>query len=84
MAVTNVGAPGPSVHAFAITPSDTTVFSATTKVWIGGAGGTMTALFNGDTVPVLLSGIVPGTILEISVIKVMATGTAATLIVGMN
>lgn len=87
MAITPVYTPiadGPIIHGGAIVPSDVTVFAPTRKVWVGGAGGTMTVLFNGDSSTTLLSGIPVGTMLDISITKVMATGTAATLIIGLS
>jgi hypothetical protein len=87
MAITPVYAPiadGPIIHGAAIVPSDVTVFAPTRKVWVGGAGGTLTVLFNGDSSTTLLSGIPVGTMLDISITKVMATGTAATLIIGLS
>ena len=75
---------GPATHGFAVVPSDVTVFAPTRRVWVGGAGATMTVLFNGDSSTTLLSGIPVGTMLDISITKVMATGTAATLIIGLS
>ena len=82
--VNTVGmAPSPPVHAFFITPSDVTVFANTTHyLWIGGAGA-IAVVMTGDTNPVTLSGVPVGTLLQISVAKVMATNTTATLIVGL-
>lgn len=76
-------APGPAVHGFAITPSNTTTFTTPTRaVWVGGAGN-IEVLLTGDTVPVTLSGVAAGTSLDISVTQVLTTNTTATLIVGL-
>lgn len=72
-----------AVHGFAITPSDTTVFANPTRsIWVGGPGA-LTVVMTGDTAPVTLSAVPAGTQLKISVVKVMATNTAATLITGL-
>lgn len=75
-------APGPAVHGFAVTTSDTSVYTTPTrKVWVGGAGN-LAVLMNGDGSPVTLMAVPAGTMLELSVVKVMATNTTATNIVG--
>lgn len=79
----NVPAPGPTVHAFAVTPSDSTVFAtATRQVWVG-VGGAVAVTLAGDTLPVTLAGVKAGTTLDLSVVQVMATNTTATNIVGL-
>lgn len=86
MAVTYVNAPlapGAAVSAFAVTPSDSTVFAIPTRqIWVGGAGN-LAVLMNADTVSVVLSAVPAGTMLPVSVTKILSTGTTATLIVGM-
>ena len=76
-------APGPYIHAFAITPADGTVFPVATRAIYTGGGGNAMVLFAGDTVPVLLTGLLPGWWYEYSVTMVKATGTTATTIVGL-
>lgn len=81
--ISNSIAAGPMGRGFAITPSDTTVLTQPTRgVWVGGAG-TIVVLMNGDTVTVTLLGVATGTMLNLSVVKVMATGTTASSIVGL-
>jgi hypothetical protein len=73
---------GPATHGFAITPSDTTVLSATRAVYVGGTGN-LVVIMNADTVAVTFSAVPAGTYLDISVTKVMAS-TSATLILGLS
>lgn len=75
-------APGPAVHAFAITPGSTVFPVPTRFVWVGGAGN-LEVLMTGDTVPVTLTGVLAGTMLEISVTQVLAASTTATTITGL-
>ena len=67
--------------AKAITPSDTAdnTFSA---IYVGGAGSVTVVMESGDTV--LFTAPPVGTILPIRVKKVNATGTTATLLVGLQ
>ena len=75
---------GPFVHAFPITPSDVTVFPVPTRgVWVGGTG-TLIVLMNGDVWPsfVTFTAIPAGTMLGISIVKVLP-GSTATAILGL-
>jgi hypothetical protein len=85
MGVTPVGnsvASGPAVRAFAVTKSDSTVFTTPTRwIYIGGTGN-VAVMFNGDTVAVTMN-TVPVGMYEWSVIQVLSTGTTATNIVGL-
>jgi hypothetical protein len=67
-------------HGTAVTTSDSVVqnYSA---LYIG-VTGDVTVVMLGDTVPVLFKA-VPVGILPVAVSKVMATGTTATIIVGL-
>lgn len=77
-------------HAFAITPSDADPVPAHEGIYVGGAGN-LTVItrvpdgFGGftETSSVLTAPVV-GQVLPISVHKVMATGTTATLLVGLR
>jgi hypothetical protein len=66
----------------AVTPSDTVVqpFRA---VYVGGAGN-LAVIGLDDTAAVTFTGVVAGTLLPIRVSKILATGTTATAIVGLN
>ena len=76
--------PGPMVSGFAVTTSDTVVFANPTRgLWIGSAGA-VSVFFNADTVPVTLTGVPAGTLLEVSVVQVRATGTTASNIVALS
>lgn len=73
-----------AVSGFAITPSDTTVFSATSYLYNANATAcNMAVLFMNDTAPVTLIGVPVGAMLPVRVIKVMATNTTCTAIVGL-
>jgi hypothetical protein len=76
-------APGPAVHGFAVTPSDSTVFAEPTRQVYVGSAGSLTVLMNDDATTTAFAAVPAGTSLNISVTKVMATGTSATSIVGL-
>lgn len=76
--------PGPAVHLFAITPSDTDPLPQLTRyIYVGGAGN-ITLIAAGDTVAVELVAVPVGAVLEICAATVKATGTSATNLVGMS
>jgi hypothetical protein len=80
--------PGPASGAFAVTPSDSAnLAQASRGLWIGGAGNVnvyMSAEANRNTpTAVLFSGIPAGTLLPISVYRVLSASTTATLIVAL-
>ena len=69
-------------HAFAITPSDFTVFSPPTRwLWIGSTG-TLTVVMNDGGQ--IAFGTVPVGRLPLSVQQVLSTGTSASAIVGVT
>jgi len=71
-------------QAVAITPTDGVDLTSNTRaLWVGGAG-TLAVIMAGDGSSVTFSGIPAGTLLPIQVSRVSATGTSATLIVGLN
>lgn len=72
----------PAIHAYAITPSDSTTITVTRGIYIGGAGD-VTVLMACDDNSVVFTAVNAGTILPLSVQKVLATGTTATSIVGL-
>ena len=86
-ALGNFGAPipsGPGVSAFAVTKSDSTVFSPPTRfLWVGGAGN-VAVVMNQDAAAVTFLAVAAGTRLDISVTKVMSTNTSATNIIGVR
>lgn len=75
-------ASGPATKATAITPSDDTVFAVATRaIYVGVAGNIAVRTANGDSVT--LTGVPAGSILPISVDKVMATNTTATTMLAL-
>lgn len=70
--------------AFAVVPSDVTVFGAGGQpraLYIGGAGNVAVTMSDGSSVT--FTAVPVGAILPLNVIQVRATGTTATNIVGM-
>lgn len=69
---------------FAITPHDTTNLSSSTKggVYVGGTGAVVAVRPDGTTVT--FTSVPAGSILPAEVIRVNATGTTATSLVGFN
>ena len=72
----------PARDAFTVTPSDTVNFTTVARSLYFGGAGTAT-IVTGNGVTVLFSGIVAGTVLQVNAIRINATGTTATLIVGL-
>jgi hypothetical protein len=76
--------PGPVVHGFAVTPSDSIVFATATRyLWVGAEGGNIAVRLAGDTTAVTLNAVPAGTMLELCCVQVMATNTTATDVVGL-
>lgn len=75
----------PGKKLVAITTSDSTDYSDDPfrAVWVGGAGN-IAVIAENDTAAVTISGVQAGTLLPISVTKIMSTNTTATLIVGVR
>lgn len=74
-----VGDPGK--YAAPITPSDVTNLSAPTRaIYVGSAGGTITAIMNG--VPITFTA-VPIGVLPIQCTRVNATGTTSTNLIAL-
>jgi hypothetical protein len=70
-----------SAHgASAITTSDTTIYEQPTRaLWVGGAGNIKVDMADGG-IPILFVGVQGGTLLQIQVTRIYATGTTATSI----
>ncbi len=78
----SVSLDSPYTGGFAITKSDSTVFSQPTRaVFVGGAGNLAVRYLDGTTDT--LTGVLAGTLLPIRVDKVMSTNTTATNISGL-
>jgi hypothetical protein len=75
-------APGPAVHAFAITPGTAFTTTPTRYVFVGTAQTDFTVLMTGDTDAVNFGSVAAGTVLEISITEVTAS-TGGGQIVGL-
>lgn len=72
---------GPAESLFAVTKSDSTVFTqATRAIWVGGAGDIAVRMV--DQTTGTIAGVAAGTLLPIRCDKVLSTGTTATSIIG--
>ena len=74
----------PAEKAEVITPSDTTVYSPIYRAVYVGTGGNVTVLPSESLTPVTFSNVVDGSILPVSVSKVLSTGTTASNIIGLR
>lgn len=73
----------PAYGAVAVTPDDSNDLSIPARgLYIGGAGAIALTMASGDEVT--FSGCLAGTILDIQVIRVKATGTTATNILALK
>lgn len=71
-----------AVTAFTITPNDGTVFTTPTRaLYVGGTGNVAVRMVDG-ALPIF-NAVPVGAVLPISIDKVLATGTTATLMVGL-
>jgi hypothetical protein len=76
------GLVAPFTSAFAVTKSDSTVFTQPTRaLWVGGVGDVAVRMLDGTTVT--LVAVPAGSQLNLRVDKVLSTGTSATNIVGL-
>lgn len=72
----------PATDAFAITPSNTVDLTrAARSLYVGGAGDVALITLDGTTIT--FSGLSAGTVLPVGATRVLATGTTATLILGL-
>lgn len=72
----------PGEHAAAVTPSDVTVLNPVARgLYVGSAGNIAVETASNDVVT--LSNVVAGSVLPVSVRKVMSTGTTASSIVAL-
>ena len=73
---------GPATHAFAITPHDTAPLPEPTRaLYVGGAGSVTVVLLSGEEVS--FANVAASSLLPIRVSDVLATGTTASLLVGL-
>lgn len=69
---------------FVIAPSDTVDLpQPVTTIYVGGAGN-ITYLRAGDRAPILVSAVPVGSRIHCDAVRVMATGTTATLMIGQS
>ncbi len=66
----------------AVTASDATTYNPTRALWVGGAGN-VAVQFSSQDSAVTIVGVPAGTLLPVSVTKVMSTNTTATSIVAL-
>lgn len=73
----------PASRGYAITANDGTDLAAETRaIYVGGAGTLALVLASGDAVT--FTGLTAGTLLPVRAIRVKATGTSATQLVGLH
>lgn len=73
---------GPASHAFAVTPSDSTLLAETTRGIYVGTGGAIAALMLSGA-SVTFPSVPSGAVLPLRLTKIMATGTTASDIVAL-
>lgn len=86
LSITNPGAlVGPAIGAAAVSPSDSTDLTYRSRaIYVGTAGDLAVIMAHGDqSTPVVLKSVPAGSMLQIRVNRVMATGTTATNIVSL-
>ena len=72
----------PAMHGFAITPHDSADLPEVTRaIYAGGAGAIHLLLASGADIT--FSGLAGGTTLPVRALRVLATGTTATALVGL-
>lgn len=72
-----------SRRGYVITPNDGVVLTNIPRQLYIGSAGDLTVLLVDDTAPVLFKAVPAGTVLNIRPIRVMASGTGASNIVGL-
>lgn len=83
-AQSETAAQAPADMAFAITPSDSTIFTTYTRaIYVGGDGNISVRMADMETGNVSFTNVKAGTVLPIRVRMVRATGTTATGLVGL-
>ncbi len=75
----------PATQSAAVTPSDTVDIAGgiVRALWVGG-GGSVAVMLGDDTAATTYAGVPAGTLLPFAVKRVFATGTTATLLVGVR
>lgn len=75
---TNVAKTIPATTAAAVTPSDSTALTSR-AVWVGGAGDLSVRLSGATSTTVVFTAVPAGTLLPLSVVRVMAATTATNI-----
>lgn len=76
------GFDGPATHGFSVTPNNDTILAEVTRaLYVGTAGDVAMLLASGASVT--LTNVPSGTLLPVRAVRVLATGTTATAIVGL-
>lgn len=79
----NPGLSAPASDGFAITPNDGADLARVPRaIFVGGAGAVALVTKRGTTLT--FSGLTAGTILPVRANRVLATGTTATLLIGLD
>ncbi|WP_137155243.1 hypothetical protein [Rhizobium sp. FKL33] len=73
---------GPAIHAFPVTPDDTAALPETTRALYVGSGGAVTAELQSGAVATFAA-VAAGAILPARIVRVLATGTTASSLVGL-
>lgn len=77
------GLGAPARGGFAVTPSDSLDLQRETRaIYVGGSGDLSLLMADGSAI--VLSGLVGGTIVPVRAVRVKATNTTATLLVGLH
>lgn len=79
---TSAGLESPALDAFSITPNDATDLQEVTRALYIGSGGNVTVTTKGGA-QVTFAGLTSGSLLPIRAVRVHATGTTASVIVGL-
>jgi hypothetical protein len=74
---------GPSSSAFSITPNDDADITYPIRAIYVGTGGDLQVILQDDTVEILFANVLGGSCLPLQIKRVMASGTAASDLVGL-
>lgn len=73
----------PARNGFAVTPSDSTDFTAVPRaLWVG-VGGDIVGILQGDSATVTIKNVASGALVPLAFKRVYSTGTSATYMVGV-
>lgn len=72
----------PALHGFAVSPNDGTDLQEVTRAIYVGGSGSLTLVFP-SSAEITFAGLAGGTVLPVRAMRIKATGTTATAIVGL-